>query len=281
MNSADKQYLDLVRNIIEHGYSDEGENVRPKWADGTPAYTKSLISCKMQFDNSEVPILTTKQIAWKTAIKELLWIWQMKSNRIEDLHKMNVHIWDEWEIKEGKWAGTIGPAYGYQLGKKCRKVNGELLDQVDYLLWSLKNNPSRRMITTLWNKDDLDEMALTPCVWKTNWLVKGRKLHLIVGIRSNDMALGNPFNVFQYSVLQRMIAQVTGYELGTLTFDIDDAHVYDRHIEPLKQQLKREPYSAPKLWINPEITNFYDFTPDDFKLIDYKHHPKIEMEVAI
>jgi thymidylate synthase len=281
MNSADKQYLDLVRNIIEHGYSDEGENVRPKWADGTPAYTKSLISCKMQFDNSEVPILTTKQIAWKTAIKELLWIWQMKSNRIEDLHKMNVHIWDEWEIKEGKWAGTIGPAYGYQLGKKCRKVNGELLDQVDYLLWSLKNNPSRRMITTLWDKDDLDEMALTPCVWKTNWLVKGRKLHLIVGIRSNDMALGNPFNVFQYSVLQRMIAQVTGYELGTLTFDIDDAHVYDRHIEPLKQQLKREPYSAPKLWINPEITNFYDFTPDDFKLIDYKHHPKIEMEVAI
>jgi thymidylate synthase len=281
MNSADKQYLDLVRNIIEHGYSDEGENVRPKWADGTPAYTKSLISCKMQFDNSEVPILTTKQVAWKTAIKELLWIWQMKSNRIEDLHKMNVHIWDEWEIKEGKWAGTIGPAYGYQLGKKCRKVNGELLDQVDYLLWSLKNNPSRRMITTLWDKDDLDEMALTPCVWKTNWLVKGRKLHLIVGIRSNDMALGNPFNVFQYSVLQRMIAQVTGYELGTLNFDIDDAHVYDRHIEPLKQQLKREPYSAPKLWINPEITNFYDFTPDDFKLIDYKHHPKIEMEVAI
>jgi thymidylate synthase len=281
MNSADKQYLDLVRNIIENGYSDEGENVRPKWADGTPAYTKSLISCKMQFDNSEVPILTTKQVAWKTAIKELLWIWQMKSNRIEDLHKMNVHIWDEWEIKEGKWAGTIGPAYGYQLGKKCRKVNGELLDQVDYLLWSLKNNPSRRMITTLWDKDDLDEMALTPCVWKTNWLVKGRKLHLIVGIRSNDMALGNPFNVFQYSVLQRMIAQVTGYELGTLNFDIDDAHVYDRHIEPLKQQLKREPYSAPKLWINPEITNFYDFTPDDFKLIDYKHHPKIEMEVAI
>jgi thymidylate synthase len=281
MNSADKQYLDLVRNIIKHGYSDEGENVRPKWADGTPAYTKSLISCKMQFDNSEVPILTTKQVAWKTAIKELLWIWQMKSNRIEDLHKMNVHIWDEWEIKEGKWAGTIGPAYGYQLGKKCRKVNGELLDQVDYLLWSLKNNPSRRMITTLWDKDDLDEMVLTPCVWKTNWLVKGRKLHLIVGIRSNDMALGNPFNVFQYSVLQRMIAQVTGYELGTLTFDIDDAHVYDRHIEPLKQQLKREPYPAPKLWINPEITNFYDFTPDDFKLIDYKHHPKIEMEVAI
>jgi thymidylate synthase len=281
MNSADKQYLDLVRNIIKHGYSDEGENVRPKWADGTPAYTKSLISCKMQFDNSEVPILTTKQVAWKTSIKELLWIWQMKSNRIEDLHKMNVHIWDEWEIKEGKWAGTIGPAYGYQLGKKCRKVNGELLDQVDYLLWSLKNNPSRRMITTLWDKDDLDEMALTPCVWKTNWLVKGRKLHLIVGIRSNDMALGNPFNVFQYSVLQRMIAQVTGYELGTLTFDIDDAHVYDRHIEPLKQQLEREPYPAPKIWINPEITNFYDFTPDDIKLIDYKHHPKIEMEVAI
>ncbi|RNB59369.1 thymidylate synthase [Brevibacillus gelatini] len=281
MNSADKQYLDLVRNIIENGYSDEGVYVRPRWADGTPAYTKSLISCKMQFDNLEVPILTTKQVAWKTAIKELLWIWQMKSNRIEDLHKMNVHIWDEWEIKKGKWAGTIGSAYGYQLGKKCRKVNGELLDQVDYLLWSLKNNPSRRMITTLWDKDDLDEMALTPCVWKTNWLVKGRKLHLIVGIRSNDMALGNPFNVFQYSVLQRMIAQVTGHELGTLIFDIDDAHVYDRHVEALKRQLEREPYPAPTLWINPDVKDFYDFTPDDFKLIDYKYHPAIKMEVAI
>lgn len=277
MSNFDIQYNLLINDIIQNGEWDTDQPVRAKWEDGDSAFTKSVISKKLHFDNMEVPILTTKRVYWKTAIKELLWIWQMKSNKVQDLRDMNCQIWDEWQLSDG----TIGKAYGYQLGQKCRNVNGELLDQVDYLIWSLKNNPSRRMITTLWDKNDLDEMALTPCVWKTNWIVKQKKLHLIVGIRSNDMALGNPFNVFQYYVLQRMIAQVTGYTLGTLTFDIDDCHLYDRHLDALSKQIEREPYPAPTLWINPEVKNFYDFSIDDFKLIGYEHHPSISMEVAI
>ncbi|GED72340.1 thymidylate synthase 1 [Brevibacillus reuszeri] len=296
MSIADIKYKELISDIIQNGEWDNDKQVRAIWLDGKPAYTKSVISKKLQFDNTEVPILTTKQVYWKTAIKELLWIWQIKSNRVQDLRNMNFHIWNEWEIQEGEWKGTIGAAYGYQLGKPCRAIPSQTIeqdkynvgidypkiDQVDYLLWSLKNNPSsRRHLTTLWDKDDLDEMSLTPCVWKTNWIIKRGKMHLVVGIRSNDLALGNPFNVFQYYVLQRMIAQVTGYELGTLTFDIDDCHLYDRHQEALIEQIKRDPYPAPTLWIKPEIKNFYDFTIDDFKLIDYKYHPSIKMEVAI
>lgn len=156
------------------------------------------------------------------------------------------------------------------------------LDQVDYLLYQLKNNPSsRRHIVTLWNPDDLDEMSLTPCVYESQWHVKENKLHLEVRCRSNDLGLGHPFNVFQYNVLQRMFAQVLGYELGEYIYHIGDAHIYIRHVEPLIEQINREVYEAPTLWINPEIKNFYDFTIDDFKLIDYKHGDKIELEVAI
>jgi thymidylate synthase len=156
------------------------------------------------------------------------------------------------------------------------------LDQVDYLLHQLVHNPSsRRHITSLWNINDLDEMALNPCVWNTHWQVLEGKLHLTVGIRSNDIGLGNPFNVFQYHVLQRMIAQVTEYELGTLTFNIDNIHAYERHLEPLNKQYYMDQYKAPELWINPEIKNFYDFTIDDFKLIEYKHGEVLPMEVAI
>ncbi|GIN25610.1 thymidylate synthase [Bacillus licheniformis] len=290
MNQTDTQYKKIIETILNHGYSDEKEQVRTVWADGTPAHTISYIGQTMRFDNSEVPILTTKKVAWKTAIKELLWIWQKKSNVVQDLRDMGVKIWNEWELEDG----TIGKAYGYQLGKKNRKAthlyrymeNGiitcQKIDQVDHLLHQLKNNPaSRRHITTLWNPDDLDDMALTPCVYETQWHVKGGKLHLEVRCRSNDMALGNPFNVFQYNVLQRMIAQVTGLELGSYIYHIGDAHIYTRHIESLKEQMRRESFSAPKLWINPEIENFYDFTIDDFKLIDYKHGDRLDFEVAI
>lgn len=287
MTQADSQYKEIVSEIIKSEYSDEGENVRTIWADGTPAHTKSIIGKTMRFDNSEIPILTTKFVAWKTAIKELLWIWQKKSNVVQDLRNVGVNIWNEWEQSDG----TIGKAYGYQLGKKNRfhiiKNNlnqniGIRLDQVDHLLLELKNNPSsRRHITTLWNLDDLDEMSLTPCVYETQWHVKNNKLHLEVRCRSNDMALGNPFNVFQYNVLQRMIAQVTGYELGEYLFHIGDAHIYTRHIEPLKEQIERSSFEAPRLWINPEIKDFYNFTIDDFRLEDYQYGEKIKMEVAI
>ncbi len=289
MSQADEQYKQIIETINRVGVWDTDHEVRTVWADGTKAYTKSWISQKMIFDNTEIPLLTTKKVAWKTAIKELLWIWQMKSNVVQDLRDMGVKIWNEWKQEDG----TIGRAYGFQLGKKNRTIRaypigeGQLLfekkvDQVDYLLHQLKNNPaSRRHITMLWNPDELDEMALTPCVYETQWHVKGGKLHLEVRSRSNDMALGNPFNVFQYNVLQRMIAQVTGYELGNFIYHIGDAHYYDRHEENLLEQVNRETFEAPTLWINPEVKNFYDFTIDDFKLIDYKHGEKVDFEVAI
>lgn len=290
MNQADVQYGKIVKEIIENGYNDFDEKVRTVWLDGTPAHTLSSIGHSMRFDNTQVPILTTKKVAWLTAIKELLWIWQMKSNVVPVLRAMGVNIWNQWEQDDR----TIGKAYGYQLGKKNRNIIEKTysedavsiiwskVDQVDYLLYQLKNNPaSRRHITTLWNPDELDEMSLTPCVYETQWHVKNNKLHTEVRCRSNDMALGNPFNVFQYNVLQRMIAQVLGYELGEYIYHIGDAHVYTRHIEGLQEQINRESFEAPTLWINPEVTNFYDFTIDDFKLIDYQHGDKISFEVAI
>jgi thymidylate synthase len=217
-----------------------------------------------------------------------LWIWQQKDNNVDNLNKMGVKIWDEWKQSDS----TVGKSYGYQMGKKVRRMyagnalNGNptyiYFDQVDYLIHELKTNPSsRRHITSLWNIDDLDYMALQPCVWNTHWQVLEGKLHLTVGVRSNDIGLGNPFNVFQYYVLQRMITQVTGYTLGTLTFNIDNIHAYERHLEPLQEQIERTQYKAPEVWINPEITNFYDFTIEDFKLIDYQHGDTLPLEVAV
>lgn len=299
MNQYDTQYNELISRILKEGIWDKDQDVRTKWDDGSPAYTKSVISAQLTFDNTQVPILTTKKNGWKTPIEEILLFWQKKANTIAKMHEAGVTIWDEWEIQEGDWKGTIGPSYGYQLGKKVRNVidfdtivseqylgqstfASKKIDQVDYLIEQLKTNPSsRRHVTSLWNIDDLDEMALNPCVWHTQWLVKESKLHLIVGIRSNDMALGNPYNVFQYYVLQRMIAQVTGYELGSLTFNINDAHVYERHVEDIEKQIRRPTYELPTLWINPEITNFYDFTIDDFRLENYTSGEKIKYEVAI
>lgn len=277
MSKYDIIYKDLVEDIIENGIWDKDQMVRTKWVDGSPAYTKSIISKQIKFDNHEVPILTTKRVAWKTAIHELLWFYVKRTSDVSYLQENKVKIWEEWT----KTDGTIGKAYGYQLGKPIPKPQG-VTNQVDNLIYELKNNPaSRRHVISLWNIDDLHEMSLYPCVWHNQWLVKEGKLHLIVGVRSNDVALGQPFNVFQYYVFQRMIAQVSRYEMGTLTFNINDAHVYERHIEPLQEQIQREPYKAPELWVNPEIKKFDEFTIDDFKLINYRHHDKVPMEVAI
>lgn len=282
MAKIDELYNSMVMDIINNGYSNEGEKVRTVYADGMPAYTKSIVSAQLKFDNSEPAILTTKHVGWKTAIKEILLFWQQKTNRLSVMRGQNVRIWDEWEIKEGKWQGTIGKSYGYQLGKKVRELNGEKVDQVDYLLHELKRNPySRRHITSLWNIDDLDEMALNPCVWNTQWLVRGDKLHLIVGQRSGDTALGIPFNILQYQALQMMIAQVTGYKVGTLTFNINDAHIYDRHLELLEKQVNGKTFEAPVLKLNSEVKNFYDFTIEDFELVGYENGGKFEYEVAI
>lgn len=304
MTYFDHAYENVCDLILSQGIWDKGTNVRTVWEkDGLPAYSQAYRKISLFFNNEEVPLLSQKYVAWKTAIKEgLQWIWQEKSNSVDRLNEMGVHIWDQWKLPDG----SIGKAYGYQLGKKKKKVkvdntlasmieSGYLsgyefagnahevyLDQVDYLLYQLKVNPSsRRHITMLWNWDDMDEMSLTPCVYETQWIVQEGKLHLVVGIRSNDIALGNPFNVFQYYVIQRCIAQVTGYELGTLEFDIKMPHIYERHVEGIKHQLTLPKHEAPTLWINPEIKSFYDFKLDDFKLENYKWEEKINFEVAI
>lgn len=277
MSIADIIYKDLVSDILENGEWDKDQKVRTRWEDGTPAYTKSVISKQITFDNSEVPILTTKKVAWKSAIHELLWFYVKRTSDCAYLDENNVTIWKEWTSANN----NIGKAYGYQLGKPIM-LKGKITNQVHHLIEELMTNPaSRRHVISLWNIDDLDQMALYPCVWNNQWLVKQGKLHLIVQIRSNDLALGNPFNVFQYYVLQRMMSQVTGYKLGTLTFNINDLHIYERHIEPLQEQIQREAYAAPELRINPNVKNFDDFTIDDFELVNYQYHPAIKMEVAI
>jgi thymidylate synthase len=296
LNQYDKQYNDLVKEIIDNGYTDEGTEVRGRWeSDDSPAYSKSVLSYQLKFDNTELPILTTKHVAWQSAIKELLWIWQKKSNRVQDLRDMGVNIWNQWERKDG----SIGKAYGYVLGRKFRRKwvtskrkllnnrfwNIKVLkkyDQVDYLLHELKNNPSsKRHVTELWIPSLLDKMALTPCIHLTQWHVKEGKLHLEVRGRSNDVALGQPFNVFQYNVLQRIFAQVLGYELGEYTFTLGDGHIYSRHEQDLLNQIQEESRSLPELWINPDVKDFYDFTIDDFKLIDYDHGGRRKYEVVV
>ncbi len=277
MGNMDETYKRLVLDILENGHWDKDQQVRTVWGDGTPAYTKSLISKQMVFDNTEVPILTTKWVPWKTAIHEMLWFYVKRTSDCSYLDDHNVKIWKEWTNSNN----NIGKAYGYQLGKPIM-VKGKITNQVQQLIEGLKQNPaSRRHVISLWNIDDLDQMELYPCVWNNQWLVKQGKLHLIVNARSNDIALGNPFNIFQYYILQRMVVQVTGYELGTLTYNMNDAHIYERHVEPLQEQIIRTPYPAPQIWINPDIRNFDDFTIEDFKLIDYKYHPSVKMEIAI
>lgn len=291
-------YKDLVNEIVSEGIWDKDQEVRPKWkSDNTPAYTKSIISKKITLDNSEVPILTTKDFSksWITSLHEMLWFYVERTSNAAYLDKHNVKIWKPWTSPNN----TINLAYGAQLGKQIRtgkkiKTDNkfynevgiyevhELTNQVHKLINDLKTNPaSRRSIICLWNIDDLWNMPLYPCVWNSQWLVKQDRLHLIVQIRSSDTALGLPFNVFQYYVLQRMIAQVTGYELGTLTFNINDSHVYERHIGDIVNQIKREPFEAPILNINPDIKNFDDFTINDFELIGYKHHDKVQFEISV
>lgn len=276
MAKYDLIYNKVITDIMCDGDWDTDQEVRPKWSDGTPAHTQSLISEKVVLDNTEVPILTTKQVAWKSAIHEILWFYVKRTSDCTYLDENNVKIWKEWTNKHN----SIGKAYGYQLGKQIM-IKGKITNQVTNLIEGLKrDSASRRHIISLWNIDDLDQMNLYPCVWNTQWLVKRGKLNLIIQIRSNDMALGNPFNVFQYYVLQRMVCQVTNHEIGKLIFNINDAHIYDRHFDGLKLQMQREPYPAPTLLINPDVKNFDEFTINDFKLVDYKYHPKITFEVA-
>ena len=265
MSCADKLFIENCRDIIDNGFSTENEKVRPVWEDGTPAYTVKKFGVVNRYDLSkEFPLLTLRYTNWKAAIDEMLWIWQRKSNRIEDL---NSKIWDSWMGEDG----TIGKAYGYQLGVKHQYKEG-MFDQVDRVLYDLKNNPySRRIMTNIYTFEDLHEMNLYPCAYSMTFNVVDGKLNGILNQRSQDTLAANNWNVIQYSVLLHMFAQVSGLEVGEFVHVIADMHIYDRHIPLIEQIITREPLPAPKFEMNKDIKNFYGFTVDDFKIIDYKY----------
>lgn len=269
MSKADELFINMCRDIIDNGFSTEGEKVRPKWEDGEYAYTLKRFGVVNRYDLSkEFPAITLRKTYVKSAIDELLWIWQKKSNNVNELKS---HIWDAWADEEG----SIGKAYGYQLGVKHKYKEG-MMDQVDRVIYDLKNNPySRRIMTNIYVHQDLSEMNLYPCAYSVTFNVTGDRLNAILNQRSQDVLAANNWNVVQYSVLVYMLAQVTGFKPGELVHVIADAHIYDRHIPIVKELIERPTYPAPKFWINPEITDFYDFTLDDFKIEDYETGPQI------
>lgn len=276
MSYADKIFIDNCKQIVENGVWDREYDVRPRWEDGTPAYTKKAFGIVNRYDlQKEFPILTIRKTAFKSAVDELLWIWQKKSNNVHDLKS---HIWDSWADE----SGSIGKAYGYQLGVKNKYKEGEF-DQVDRVLYDLKHNPSsRRILTNIYNFADLNEMHLYPCAYSMTFNVSGDKLNGILNQRSNDMLVANNWNVVQYSVLLIMLAQVSGLKAGELVHVIADAHIYDRHFSSLKEMLLNPQYDAPVLKVNPDVKDFYDFKVEDFELVDYKATPiSKKLEVAI
>lgn len=264
MSRADRIFIDNMKDILENGVWDTDYPVRPHWADGAPAHTIKKFGIVNRYDlQEELPILTIRRTAFKSCLDELLWIWQKKSNNVHDLHS---HIWDSWADE----TGSIGKAYGYQLAKKSIYPEGEF-DQVDRVLFDLKNNPhSRRIMTNIYNFEDLHEMHLYPCAYSMTFNVSGDKLNGILNQRSNDMLTANNWNVLQYSLLLMMFAQVSGLKPGILLHVISDAHIYDRHVDIVKEVIAKPEHSAPKLIINPNIKNFYDFKVEDFELVDYE-----------
>lgn len=270
MSKADAIFINMCKDILENGYSSEGQKVRAVWEDGSPAHTVKKFCVVNRYDLSEeFPILTLRPTNLRAAIDELLWIWQRKSNNIKDL---NSHIWDSWADE----TGSIGKAYGYQLQVKHKYAEGEF-DQVDRLLYDLKNNPySRRMIVNLYNHGDLHEMHLYPCAYSMTFNVTGNKLNAILNQRSQDVLVANNWNVCMYSVLVHMLAQVNDLEVGEFVHVIADAHIYDRHIPLVRELIGRLAFPAPKLVINPEVRNFYDFKVEDFTLENYQRGPQIK-----
>ena len=269
MSKADEKFVSMCRDILENGFSTEGNNVRARWDDGTPAHTIKNFGVVNRYDLSEeFPALTLRPTAIRLAFDELLWIWQKKSNNIKDL---NSHIWDQWADENG----SIGKAYGYQLGIPYKFKQGEM-DQVDNVLWLLKNDRySRRIMTNMYNFADLSEMGLEPCAYSMTFNVTGNRLNAILNQRSQDILAANNWNVVQYSVLVHMFAQVSGLVPGELVHVISDAHIYDRHIPIIKELIQRPQYPAPKFRLNPDIKSFYDFTTDDIIVEDYRKNPQI------
>ena len=276
MSRADEIYRATCLDILENGFYDTDLEVRPRWADGTPAHTVKKFGVVNRYNlKEEFPIMTLRRTYWKSALDELLWIWQKKSNRIEELGS---HVWDEWAGEDG----TIGKAYGYQLGVKHQYKEG-MFDQVDRVLYDLKHNPaSRRILTRIYNFQDLHEMNLYPCAYSMTFNVSGNTLNAILNQRSQDMLTANNWNVCQYAMLLMMVAQVSGLEAGELVHVIADCHIYDRHIPAVKAMLEREGYPAPKVTLDKSVTDFYDFTKNSFQVEDYQFHPfEFEIPLAI
>ena len=276
MSYADKVFVDMCSDILKNGIDTKGEKVRPKWDDGSYAYTIKKFGVVNRYDlKKEFPALTLRKTNLKNCVDEILWIWQKKSNNINDL---NSHIWDSWADENG----SIGKAYGYQLGVKHQYKEG-MMDQVDRVIYDLKNNPfSRRIMTNIYVHQDLHEMNLYPCAYSMTFNVTKNKetgklvLNGILNQRSQDILTANNWNVCQYAVLLHMFAQVSDMEVGELVHVIADAHIYDKHVPLVEELIAREQHPAPKFWINPEVKNFYDFTVDDFRLDDYVTGPQIK-----
>ncbi len=282
MSVADRIFIDMCKDILENGTSTEGEKVRPRWEDGTPAYTVKKFGVVNRYDLAEeFPILTLRRTALKSATDEMLWIWQKKSNNIHDLHS---HIWDAWADEDG----SIGKAYGYQMGVKHRYREG-MMDQIDRVIYDLKNNPfSRRIMTNLYVHQDLHEMNLYPCAYSMTFNVTQRKgedrltLNAVLNQRSQDVLTANNWNVVQYAVLVHMLAQVCGMRAGELVHVIADAHIYDRHIPIVRELIERPMHEAPIFRLNPEIHDFYEFTRNDVQVDNYVTGEQIEnIPVAI
>ena len=269
MSYADKVFVAMCQDILENGTSTEGELVRPHWEDGTSAYTIKKFGVVNRYDLSkEFPAITLRKTYIKSATDELLWIWQKKSNNIHDLKS---HVWDEWADEDG----SIGKAYGYQLGVKHQYKEG-MMDQVDRVIYDLKHTPfSRRILTNIYVHQDLHEMNLYPCAYSMTFNVTQKKgddrltLNGILNQRSQDVLAANNWNVCQYAVLMHMLAQVCDMRVGELVHVIADAHIYDRHMPIVKELIERPQYDAPKFWLNPDIKDFYQFTTDDIKITDY------------
>jgi len=276
MSLADNIFISMCKDILENGLSTEGEKVRPKWEDGSFAYTIKNFGVVNRYDLSkEFPAMTLRRTPIKSCIDEILWIWQKKSNNINDL---NSNIWNSWADE----TGSIGKAYGYQMSVKHKYKEGEM-DQVDRVIYDLKNNPySRRIMTNIYVHQDLHEMNLYPCAYSVTFNVTKKKdsskltLNAILNQRSNDILAANSWNVCQYAVLVHMLAQVCDLEVGELVHVIADAHIYDRHIPVIKELIERPTYDAPTFWMNPEVNDFYQFKVEDFELRDYKFGPKVE-----
>ena len=278
MTEADKNFINTCKEILENGYSSKGTNVRTRWEDGEEANYYSIVGVQNKYDlEKEFPMITLRNNTntVKRAIDELLWIWQKKSNKVSEL---NSHIWDQWAGEDG----PIGKAYGYQFSRKYKfktKEGIKEMDQVDYVLYLLKNDPSsRRIMTNLFCHDELKDMNLEPCAFGTQWLVKEGKLHLILNQRSQDMLAANGWNTMQYAALVHMFAQVSGLKPGTLTHNIGDCHIYDRHIPFIEKLLEAESVDVkPRLVINNKTNSFYDFKVEDFEIENYDYNHEIKL----